>query len=138
MTDEQSIQRLFVHRAEFDLAMTYKQIRESPAEQFYATALSVRDRLIERWKDTEIYFDKNGVKRVYYLSLEFLMGRSLTNALSNLQLDESFARALRDLGIKLEELTEAVLALFHHGSVSVIFSLIFVIALTPFAVASSL
>jgi len=53
---------------------------------------SVRDRLIERWKDTELFFDKKGVKRVYYLSLEFLMGRSLTNALSNLQLDESFSR----------------------------------------------
>ena len=92
---------------------------------------SVRDRLIERWKDTELFFDKKGVKRVYYLSLEFLMGRSLTNALSNLQLDESFKRfvfspfsfffgidflfsdqirrALRDLGIKMEELSEAVL-----------------------------
>ena len=68
----------------------------------------MRDRLIERWKDTELFFDKGHTKRVYYLSLEFLMGRSLTNALSNLHLDESFSRALRDLGIKMEELSEAV------------------------------
>ena len=38
-SDEQSIQRLFVHRAEFDLALTYQQIKDGPGEQFYATAL---------------------------------------------------------------------------------------------------
>eukprot|EP01124_Arcella_intermedia_P031867 TRINITY_DN730_c0_g1_i1.p1 TRINITY_DN730_c0_g1~~TRINITY_DN730_c0_g1_i1.p1 ORF type:complete len:934 (-),score=219.24 TRINITY_DN730_c0_g1_i1:32-2833(-) len=102
--DERSIQRLFVQRAEYDLAQTFNQIKDKPQEQFAALALSVRDRLIERWKDTELYFDKEGVKKVYYLSLEFLMGRSLQNALANLNLSESFSRALRNLGIHMEQL----------------------------------
>eukprot|EP01125_Pyxidicula_operculata_P014813 TRINITY_DN4984_c0_g1_i1.p1 TRINITY_DN4984_c0_g1~~TRINITY_DN4984_c0_g1_i1.p1 ORF type:complete len:948 (-),score=244.61 TRINITY_DN4984_c0_g1_i1:182-3025(-) len=105
-TDEKSIQRLFVHRAEYDLALTYSDIKQNPKEQFAALAVSVRDRLIERWKDTELFFDREETKKVYYLSLEFLMGRSLQNALSNLNLNQSFSRALRNLGIKMEELYE--------------------------------
>jgi len=64
--------------------------------------------LIERWKDTEIYFNQQDVKRVNYLSLEFLLGRSLQNALSNLNLEENFGRALKNLGIKMEELVDQV------------------------------
>ena len=48
-----------------------------------ATAYSVRDRLIEEWNDTQSYFKAVDPKRVYYLSMEFLMGRSLLNALYN-------------------------------------------------------
>ena len=44
---------------------------------YLATAHSVRDRLIESYNDTQSYFDQLGVKRVTYLSLEFLMGRSM-------------------------------------------------------------
>lgn len=64
----------------------------------------LRDRLIERWKDTDIFFTQQGVKRVNYLSLEFLLGRTLTNAMSNLNLTDNFARALAELGVKMEEL----------------------------------
>eukprot|EP01128_Nolandella_sp_AFSM9_P010053 TRINITY_DN683_c0_g3_i1.p1 TRINITY_DN683_c0_g3~~TRINITY_DN683_c0_g3_i1.p1 ORF type:complete len:986 (+),score=286.41 TRINITY_DN683_c0_g3_i1:102-2960(+) len=105
--DSQTIQKSFVHRAAFDLAVTHAQVKESVPAQFSAAALSVRDRLVERWKDTELYFHQKQVKRVYYLSLEFLMGRSLTNALSNLNLDEEYTRAMRDLGIQMEELKQA-------------------------------
>jgi starch phosphorylase len=69
----------------------------------------VRDRLIERWKDTELYFEQQDVKRQYYLSLEFLLGRTLQNALSNLNLTDAYSRALRNLGIKMEELIDEVI-----------------------------
>jgi len=103
-TDEKSIQRLFVQRAEYDLSLTHNQLKSNKRDQFMAYALCVRDRLIERWKDTELFFDKTGVKKVYYLSLEFLLGRSLQNAIDNLNLRESYARSLRNLGIDMESL----------------------------------
>jgi starch phosphorylase len=65
---------------------------------------SLRDRVIERWKDTDLFFQQQNVKRVNYLSLEFLLGRSLQNAMSNLGLNDVFRRALYELGIKMEEL----------------------------------
>jgi len=53
-----------------------------------------------------MYFRQLGVKRVYYLSLEYLLGRSLQNAMSNLGLNNQFIRGLRNLGIQIEELYE--------------------------------
>ena len=59
---------------------------------YHALALSVRDRMIEQWiKTQQLYYD-NDVKRVYYLSAEYLMGRALCNNLINLDLyEETFA-----------------------------------------------
>jgi starch phosphorylase len=106
-SDKSSIQRHFVQHAEFSLAQTRHTIQSQPVSSFQALALSLRDRLIERWKDTDIFFSQQGVKRVNYLSLEFLLGRTLTNAMSNLNLTENYARALSELGIKMEELHDA-------------------------------
>jgi len=73
---------------------------------YKALALTVRDRLMERWTKTRYaYLESNG-KRGYYLSLEFLMGRSLGNAMLNLGITDTATAALHDLGIKLEELAE--------------------------------
>ena len=71
-----------------------------------AASLSVRDRLIESWNDTQQYFREQDPKRVYYLSMEFLMGRSLTNSLYNLELKSTFSEGLRQLGYDLEDLVE--------------------------------
>ena len=57
--------------------------------------MSVRDRLIESWNDTQQYFREQDPKRVYYLSMEFLMGRSLTNSLFNLDLNGTYREALK-------------------------------------------
>lgn len=67
---------------------------------------SVRDRLIESWNDTNAHFDAHKVKRVAYLSLEFLMGRSMQNALLNMDLEANYKKALTELGYDLETLYE--------------------------------
>lgn len=100
--DVKSIQTNFVRHVEYTLSLTRTTL--SPASSYQALALCVRDRLIERWKDTQLYFHQKNVKRVNYLSLEFLLGRSLQNAIQSMGLKDNYHQALRLLGIKLEEL----------------------------------
>jgi starch phosphorylase len=71
---------------------------------FVACALTARDRIVDRWfpSTRAIYAEKR--KRVYYLSLEFLIGRLLGDALNNLGLTETMRAALRELGVDLEHL----------------------------------
>jgi glycogen phosphorylase len=69
-----------------------------------ALALTVRDRLMERWRITRAHEVKEHKKRVYYLSLEFLLGRSLSNAIRNLQLEATVSSALDSYGVRLETL----------------------------------
>jgi glycogen phosphorylase len=74
---------------------------------YMALALAVRDRLMERWKNTRYAYDAEDCKQVCYLSLEFLMGRAFGNAILNLGLDDAVAAAMHDLGIEMEELMES-------------------------------
>jgi len=103
-TDQQSIQRQIVNHVEYTLARTRFDFDNFGAYQ--AAAYSVRDRLIESWNDTQQFHHNNDSKRVYYLSLEFLMGRTFQNALVNSDLESNFRDALMDLGYDLEELYE--------------------------------
>jgi starch phosphorylase len=73
---------------------------------YTALAYTQRDRLMERWKNTHYAYDENDGKRAYYLSLEFLMGRALGNAMLNLGIQDETARAMYDLGIVLEEIAD--------------------------------
>ncbi|CAA7398076.1 unnamed protein product [Spirodela intermedia] len=75
-------------------------------QAYYATAHSVRDLLIQRWNDTYFHFHKVDPKQTYYLSMEFLQGRALTNAVGNLRLLDSYADALKKLGYELEDIAE--------------------------------
>jgi starch phosphorylase len=75
---------------------------------FYkALALTVRDRLMDRWKVTNYNYVESQCKRGYYLSLEFLMGRTLGNAILNLGITDAATQAMHELGINLEDLAEA-------------------------------
>ncbi len=76
-------------------------------ELYEALALSVRDRLMERWKATRVAQETGAGKRAYYLSLEFLMGRALSNAMLNLDLEESVKSALYEYGLQLEDISDA-------------------------------
>ena len=71
---------------------------------YKAAALALRDRIVHRWLLTEKDNYDAGRKRVYYLSLEFLIGRLFTDALNNMGLLPLFAAALGDLGVDLNEL----------------------------------
>jgi starch phosphorylase len=73
---------------------------------YQALVHSIRDRLTERWIETRTSLEKSGGKRACYLSLEFLMGRLLRNALLNLDLTDEASEALQRLGVDLEDLHE--------------------------------
>ncbi|MDD5919920.1 MAG: glycogen/starch/alpha-glucan phosphorylase [Oscillospiraceae bacterium] len=76
-------------------------------DQFYkATSLMVRNILTEKQKNFSAYNHSNGYKEVYYLSMEFLMGRSLKNSLYNLEIVGLVGAALEEMGVKLENLYE--------------------------------
>ncbi|BCB26814.1 alpha-1,4 glucan phosphorylase [Sulfurimicrobium lacus] len=79
----------------------------TPPHCFYtALALTLRDRLVERWKATDAAYAASNCKRTYYLSMEFLMGRALSNSMLNLGVVDSTGEALNRLGLILEEVAE--------------------------------
>ena len=86
-------------RAKITRVLGHEIERATLHDWYLAAALTLRERIAARWlpgaRETRI----QGKKRVYYLSLEFLIGRLFTDALSNLQLIETYVRALRDLGV---------------------------------------
>jgi len=79
-----------------------------PRERFEAIARTVRDILAERWINTETTYTRENPKRIYYLSMEFLIGRSLANNVTNLLLDPAVKQLVKDrdldwLGVLEEE-----------------------------------
>jgi glycogen phosphorylase len=78
----------------------------SPHYAYHALVLALRDRLMERWKSTRYAYEGNDSRQAHYLSLEFLMGRTLSNAMLNLDIDETTALAMQCLGQELETLVE--------------------------------
>lgn len=75
-------------------------------DRYYALALAVRDRLVERWIATQQAHHRQNVKRIYYLSLEFLIGRLLGNNVINLKLEERCRAAMAELGLQWEALRD--------------------------------
>ena len=78
----------------------------SPRERFEALSHSVRDVIAQRWVQTKTTYESENAKRVYYLSMEFLIGRSLANNITNLLLDPLVHHAAQTKGIDLVELVE--------------------------------
>jgi len=75
-------------------------------ERFEAFSRSVRDILAQRWVKTKATYEQRNAKRIYYLSLEFLLGRSLANNITNLLLDPVAQHAMQEKGIDWLELIE--------------------------------
>ena len=73
--------------------------KAAPRDKFEAVARSVRDVLSQRWLKTEQTYQERNAKRVYYLSLEFLVGRALANNLTNLLLACSVEQVAREKGL---------------------------------------
>uniref|UniRef100_A0A669CG83 Alpha-1,4 glucan phosphorylase n=1 Tax=Oreochromis niloticus TaxID=8128 RepID=A0A669CG83_ORENI len=75
-------------------------------DYYFALAHTVRDHLIGRWIRTQQYYYEKDPKRVYYLSLEFYMGRTLQNTMVNLGLENACDEAMYQLGLEMEELED--------------------------------
>lgn len=81
-------------------------VAASPDDWLHATALAVRDQLVERWMTTTRANYAQDLKRVYYLSMEFLIGRTFTNALLAVDLYGTVREALADFGVDMAALAE--------------------------------
>ena len=80
--------------------------RATPRDQYTAFANAVRDRIVERWINTQDNYRRQNTKRVYYMSLEFLMGRLLGNNVINLKADQLCREALKEYGIDWNDLRD--------------------------------
>ena len=93
-------------RRYFSRTLGRSELNEAAYHVYTSFAMAWRDRIVERWKKTQASYDAEDSKRTYYLSLEFLMGRALSNAMLNLEETSSTTDALQKLGLVLEEITE--------------------------------
>ena len=96
-----SLSNQFAEHLEFILVKDKLSVTKD--DIYYSISMSVRDRLIRKWLRTMHKYNVDDVKRVYYLSLEFLMGRLLGNALINMDYYEESDKILEDAGYHLEE-----------------------------------
>lgn len=102
--DVTSIESSFLHY----LYNTFGRHLGSPSHYlFKALSYTIRDRLMTHWKQTWLAHYQAETKRGYYLSMEFLIGRSLSNNLLNLDLDENVHKALSEAGKALEDIESA-------------------------------
>ncbi len=84
-------------------ALFRKTLEEANEQQIYqAVAYTVKDTIIDNWLETQKAYEKQDPKTVYYLSMEFLMGRALGNAMINLKEYKEVAEALDELGINID------------------------------------
>ena len=102
--DPESIKADFAHHLEHTLARD--RYTATPHDRYLALAMAVRDRLVERWIKTQQTHHRRQVKRVYYLSLEYLPGRSLGNNVINLGIEQAVEKAMADLGLDWVELRD--------------------------------
>ena len=96
--------KLFEQKMELSIANDLNS--SSKLDKFRALAFAVRDELIKKWLKTRKTYRKKDIKHVYYFSLEFLIGRTLSNALINLDMIEVVQSALESLGYSLEKLAD--------------------------------
>ncbi|MCS7298595.1 MAG: glycogen/starch/alpha-glucan phosphorylase [Spirochaetia bacterium] len=103
--DYKSIKSSFARHLKYSMAKDEYSATE--LDKLFSLALSVRDRLIEKLiKTQQTYYEVSDTKRIYYLSLEFLIGRMLINNMINLRIDKEVRKAMDDLGIDIDKLAE--------------------------------
>lgn len=102
--DAAGIRRSIVNR--LGNTMGRDVVTASPRDWYNALVLSLRDRLMTRWLRTQRAYHESDCKRVYYLSLEFLIGRNLANAALCLDIDEPLRTVVGEIGFELETLIE--------------------------------
>ena len=103
-SDKFSLRTQFAEHLEFDLVKD--KFTVTPSDAYFSLSLSIRDKLVRAWLRTQQKYKEEDVKRVYYLSLEFLMGRLLGNALINLDFYDECYNILKEDGYNLENVRE--------------------------------
>lgn len=103
-SDIDSIQRSLSNRLVYSIGKD--PLTATDRDWFHTLAHVVRDRLIERWMETQRTYYYNDSKRIYYFSLEFLIGRTLENSMLNLGIYDVCKAALEKMGLNFEAITE--------------------------------
>ncbi len=106
---EQSLEQLKFDKELFKRSVAYnirtlyrKELSEADSQQiFQAVALAIKDQIMDQWIDTQKAYEKQDPKMVYYMSMEFLMGRALGNNIINLRAYPVVKEALDELGLDL-------------------------------------
>jgi glycogen phosphorylase len=98
----EAIQEAFFRHLELSLGKD--KYSATAYDKYLALAFAVRDRLIARWIRTQQAYYRHDARRLYYISMEFLMGRTLGNAMVNLGIDGAVKDAMYDLGMDLNDL----------------------------------
>lgn len=99
-----SIPNELLRHLRYTIGHHYEQV--DPDMYYRAAALTIRDRITHHWLETRDRFAATDDRRVHYLSLEFLLGRSLSNATQNMGLDDELRDALHAHGLRLEEVAD--------------------------------
>jgi len=102
--DRESLRRSLSNRLVY--SMGKDPLTATTRDWFNTTAYAVRERLIERWMETMRSYYRSDTKRVYYLSMEFLTGRLLSNSLLNIGAYEECREALSDLELDMERVCD--------------------------------
>ena len=99
---------LFKRSVEYNVRTMYRRTMKEATEQqvFQASALALKDQIIDCWMRTQKAFDDQDPKRLVYLSMEFLMGRAFGNDAINLMAYEPIKDALKELGFKLNSIED--------------------------------
>ena len=100
---------LFKRSVLYNIKTLYRKTLEEATQQqmFQAVCYTVKDQIVDCWMDTQREYDEQDPKTVYYLSMEFLMGRALGNNLINLQAYKPVKEALDELGLDLNLVEDA-------------------------------
>jgi starch phosphorylase len=102
--DRSAIERSFASHVEYTIAKDEYSV--TPRDFYRAIALSIRDRIADRWNKTQQKTFRAAERRVYYLSLEYLIGRLLDDSMLNLGITGEARAAMDDLGIDLGEIAQ--------------------------------
>ncbi|MBR1692104.1 MAG: glycogen/starch/alpha-glucan phosphorylase [Lachnospiraceae bacterium] len=93
----------FKQRVLYNVKTLYRKTLEEASEQqiFQAVSYAIKDLIVDNWLETQKEYEKKDVKTVYYLSMEFLMGRALGNNMINLRAYQEVKEALEELGLDI-------------------------------------
>ena len=94
---------MFKRSVLYNVKTLYRKTLEEATEQqiFQAVAYAVKDNIVDHWLKTQAAYDEKDPKTVYYMSMEFLMGRALGNNMINLMAYKEFSEALEELGLDI-------------------------------------